>query len=308
MTRMKHIAYVAVAADTGRLDVLVARLTGLSRARVRGLIDHGGVRVNDLAASDAGAGVNAGDRLTIAFDPDRRYKEKPVARATHGFSIVFEDEYLVIVNKEAGILTVPTPRGESNTLIDLISRHLSQGRHHGPKRLVSVIHRLDRDTSGLLVFGRTPKIADDISAQFAGRKPEREYAAIVAGNVALDQGTIRSHLASDKALNQRSIKEEERGELAITHYAVKARYKGATLLAVHLETGRRNQIRVHCAEMGHPVLGDTRYSPELTQHAQWPHQRLALHARLLGFVHPVTHRPLRFECPLPQAFTVFGRG
>jgi len=308
MARLKNIAYVTETTDVGRLDLLVARLTELSRARVRGLIDHGGVRVNDLAASDGGIAVNAGDRLAITFDPERRYKEKPATRATHGFTIVFEDQHLVVVNKEAGILTVPTPKGETNTLIDLLSRHLSQGKPQGRKRLVSVVHRLDRDTSGLLVFGRTQGITDDIIAQFAGRKPEREYAAIVAGNVAEEKGTIRSHLATDKALNQRSVSDSGRGELAITHYEVRARYKTATLLAVHLETGRRNQIRVHCAELGHPILGDTRYSADAAQHPLWPHKRLALHARLLGFVHPATGRTLRFECPLPGAFAAFGRG
>ena len=156
---------------------------------------------------------------------------------------------------------------------------------------------------------RRPTVTDALIAQFAGRKPEREYAAIVAGRVKEPRGTIRSYLQTDKSLNRKSTKHgrEGKGELAITHFEVKEHYTGATLLAVSLETGRRNQIRVHCAEMGHPVLGDTRYRTKEAVHPQWPPGRLALHARLLGFSHPVGGKALRFEVELPIAFTEFWR-
>jgi 23S rRNA pseudouridine1911/1915/1917 synthase len=141
--------------------------------------------------------------------------------------------------------------------------------------------------------------------QFAANKPEREYIALVAGRVQAEQGTFESLLATDKDLNRFSTDDESIGQLAITHYRVISRHEGATLVQVRLETGRRNQIRVHFAEAGHPVLGDPRYQAELARHPYWRHERLALHARLLGFDHPVTADPLRFESSLPAEFERF---
>jgi 23S rRNA pseudouridine1911/1915/1917 synthase len=141
--------------------------------------------------------------------------------------------------------------------------------------------------------------------QFAASKPEREYIAIVAGHLEKPHSTFESLLATDKDLSRFSTEDKEIGQLAITHYRVIARLQNTTLVQVRLETGRRNQIRVQFAETGHPVLGDTRYRPELAAHPHWPHKRLALHARLLGFEHPVTGQPLRFEAALPDEMERF---
>lgn len=297
---MKKLDYNIAAVDEGRVDALVARLIGFSRARVRGLVDHGGVWVNGDLVANPGLAVVRGDRLSLAFDPERRYREKPPQRATRGFSVVYCDEQLVVVSKDAGVLSVPTSREERNTLVDRLSAHLAKGR--SDQRKVSVVHRLDRETSGLLVFGRTAADARAVIAQFAARKPEREYIALVAGCVALDEGRFESYLATDKALNQKSVAREKGGELAITHYAVTRRFPDATEVRVHLETGRRNQIRAHFAEAGHPVLGDQRYRPELAVHRKWPFTRLALHARVLGFRHPGSGKALRFEAAVPAEF------
>ncbi|HYX33417.1 MAG TPA: RluA family pseudouridine synthase [Oligoflexus sp.] len=299
---MKKLTYSVLEADAGRIDILVARLLDFSRARVRGLMDHEGVTLNGEECQDYGTHVAADDVVVLTYDPERKYREKPPERKTHGFTLIFRDEHLAIVNKDAGILTVPTDRREKNTLVDLLSNFLAGGQARGPK--VSVVHRLDRDTSGLLVFGQRPAIAENLIKQFSARKPEREYYAIVAGKLSQDKGEIRSLLQTDKALNQRS---SSTGELAITHYRVITRYQDATMVAVNLETGRRNQIRVHFAEMGHPILGDTRYEADRASHPAWPYKRLALHARMLGFSHPMTRRELRFESDLPDEFKKFTR-
>ena len=296
--------------DAGRVDAFVARTLIWSRARVRGLIDHGGVVRNAAIVEDGGQKIGPGDQVVITFDPERQYREKPRERPTRGFQVAYEDEHLIVVDKEAGILTVPTPKGETNTLVDRISAYVGKGG--GRTKKVAVVHRLDRETSGLLVFGRDPAVAKNIIAQFAAHKPEREYAALVAGRVARDRGTVDTHLVTDKALNQKSVVVGSRGaptqgERAITHFRVESRFAGATLVAVNLETGRRNQIRVHFAEMGHPVLGDQRYQAERAAHANWPYDRLALHAHILGFRHPVTGRPLRFEAAMPREFQTFVR-
>ena len=311
---LKQIIHVVGAADVGRLDALVARLLQWPRSRVRGLIGHSCASLNGVVCGDAGTMLNIGDNLSLRYDPERKYREVPAARPTHGYTVVYTDSHLAVVQKDAGLLTVPTERRESNTLVSLLANHLAKGQKRGAK--VHVVHRLDRETSGLLVFGRTQAVADMIIKQFAARKPEREYAAIVAGIIAQDEGTIQSYLRTDRALNQKSVNQksggrgqvEDKGELAITHYTVQQRYQDATLVAVRLETGRRNQIRVHLAEQGHPVLGDQRYQPEQAAHSRWPYKRLALHARVLGFVHPVTGEKLRFEAALPAEFDKFSRG
>ncbi|WP_141735080.1 RluA family pseudouridine synthase [Oligoflexus tunisiensis] len=299
---LKKQTHHVLEGEEGRIDILVARLLGFSRARVRGLMDHDGVTLNGMECQDHGTHVVARDVVDVSYDPERKYREKPPERKTHGFRLLFRDEHLVVVSKEAGVLTVPTDRREKNTLVDLLSNFLAGGQSRGAK--VCVVHRLDRDTSGILVFGLRPAVAEDLIRQFAARKPEREYYAIVAGKLAQDQGEIRSLLQTDKALNQKS---GSTGELAITHYRVIARYPDSTLVAVNLETGRRNQIRVHFAEMGHPILGDVRYERDRALHPSWPYKRLALHARMLGFSHPVTRRELRFETELPEEFKRFSR-
>jgi 23S rRNA pseudouridine1911/1915/1917 synthase len=303
----RTVRHSVTASDAGRIDALVARLLAFSRARVRGLVEHGGVAVNGETCDDCGLKVGPGDELTITYDPVRQYREKPAARATRGFEVVHADDHLVVVVKEAGVLTVPTERGETSSLVDLLSAHVNKGQPRRPR--VSVVHRLDRDTSGLLVFGKTPEVARALIAQFVAHKPEREYAVIVAGRVDRERGEIRSRLETDKALNQRSVKGGgERGELAVTRFEVRSRLADATFLVAHLETGKRNQIRVHFAEMGHPVLGDVRYRVDAAKHARWPHHRLALHARVLGFRHPVSKKELRFEAPLPREFEAFLAG
>lgn len=306
---IKKLSYSVPPDHAGRVDALVAGLIEFSRSRVRGLIDHGGVNINHILCDDAGAKLNAGDIVEITYDTERRYKEKPAVRAPRGFTIVYCDDHLVVVDKQSGLLTVPTNHRETNTLVDLLSLHLAKGQARHKKAIV--IHRLDRDTSGILVFGRSMEVASQLIGQFAEKKPEREYLAIVAGTISQDHGTITSYLATDDNLNQHSVEDDVResanAKLAITHFKVRERYKDSTLIVVNLETGRRNQIRVHFSEQNNPVLGDARYEVELAAHRSWPYKRLALHARMLGFIHPVTGKSMRFESPIPPEFSEFAR-
>lgn len=303
---VKVIDHVVRSEDHGRVDRLVSILTGMPRSRARGLVDHGGVTLDGEVCTDPGNVAAPGSELVIRFDPARKYSEKPKPRKPKGFSLVHLDDHLVVVDKHSGVLTVPTGKGDANSLVDLLANYLTAGSAgRGRRKPVHVVHRLDRDTSGLLIFGRDEGIARALINQFAAHKPEREYRALVAGRVARDEGTVRSHLVTDKSLNQRSRRPGatgKPGELAITHFKVLTWYADVTEVAVRLETGQRNQIRAHFAEMGHPVLGDARYLPEQAAHAAWPYRRLALHARVLGFVHPAQKKPLRFESPLPDEF------
>ena len=293
-----------------RIDRLVQELVGLTRSQVIGLFDHGCVSRNGAVETQPGERLALSDLVEVRYDSHQRYHPKPKPRRNLGFEIVFEDKHLIVVDKPAELLTVPTRREETNTLRDLVASYL---RHVSKARGAFPVHRLDRGVSGLLVIGKSPEITSQLKDQFAASKPEREYIAIVAGRLEQSQGTFESLLATDKDLNRFSTDDESIGQLAITHYRVVAPlaraigviFDEATLVQVRLETGRRNQIRVHFAEAGHPVLGDPRYEPELATHARWPYRRLALHARLLGFDHPITGQPLRFECPLPAEMEKF---
>lgn len=287
-----------------RADRLVQSWCALSRSQVTGLFDHGCVRIGGAVCTQPAQRLAAGDQVELSYDPHQRYHPRNKPRRNLGFEIVFEDAQLLVVIKPAGLLTVPTKREETNTLVAKATEYV---RHVGGGRGALAVHRLDRGVSGLLVLGKSPEIVRQLKDQFADNKPEREYVALVAGHVRQRQGTFQSLLATDKDLNRFSTEDEEIGQLAITHYRVVARLDEATLVQVRLETGRRNQIRVHFAEAGHPVLGDERYRPDQSAHRRWPHARLALHARLLGFTHPATHQPLRFEAPLPAEMDEFLR-
>jgi len=230
----------------------------------------------------------------------RRGERRPSSRASRRFDIVFEDDVLIVVEKSAMVLTVPTPRGETNTLADLVERYLH--RPGARRRKIEVVQRLDRETSGLIVFGKDRRTGDALRAQFRDRKPLRVYFALVAGVIEEDGGTYDSRLETNRALTRYSTDDDERGQRAVTHYRVEGRGADVTLVRVRLETGRRNQIRVQFAEALHPVLGDRRYRADLALHRLWPHQRLALHAAVLGFDHPVTGQEMRFEAPLPREF------
>jgi 23S rRNA pseudouridine1911/1915/1917 synthase len=289
----------------GRIDRLVQELCGLSRAQIRGLFDHGCVTLNGHLAAQPEERLKEGDRVELKYDPKQRYHERNKPRRNLGFEIVFEDKHLIVVEKPAELLTVPTRRQETNTLVFKLDAYV---KHVGGSRGAFTVHRLDRGVSGLLVFGKSQEVVRLLKDQFAASKPEREYVAVVAGKLSPKEGTFQSLLATDKDLNRFSTDDEKIGQLAITHFRVVSHLDDATLVQVRLETGRRNQIRVHFAEAGHPVLGDERYQPELAAHPRWPHKRLALHARLLGFEHPLTHQPLRFEAELPRELAVFLKG
>lgn len=289
----------------GRIDRCIQELVGASRSFVTGLFDNGCVRLNDEPETDGSRRLRAGDRVAVRYEADRRYTPKPPVRAVaRGFTVIHEDDDLLVVEKPAELLTVPSPAGETNTLMDRVAAYV---RSKDKKLGAWVVHRLDRGVSGLLVFGKTLEIAEALREQFAARRPEREYEALLAGALPRDAGKFESRLVTAKNLTRYSTRSEREGELAITHYRVVSRLPGFTHVAVHLETGRRNQIRVHCAEAGHPVLGDTRYRPDLACGSFWRWKRMALHATTLGFEHPNTHEPLRFRSELPAEILDFSK-
>ena len=305
--------FETIAQANERLDRVVQRLSGLSRAGVRGLLDHDCVMVNGAPASTPQTLINPGDVVRVQYDPHRRYHEKSKIESDPAYEILHEDDDLIVVIKAAHVLTVPTASGKGKTLIDALERHINQGKPARLYRRVHAVHRLDQGVSGVLVVAKNATTAEKLKKQFAAQKPERIYIAIVSGAMEESRGTFRSQLATDYSLNRYSTKRPGHGELAVTHYKVAKAGRDFTVVEVQLETGRRNQIRVHFAEAAHPVLGDPRYprklrdgQPQMTStHPWWRAKRLALHARCLAFEHPTTHKLLRFEAPIPVEFRRF---
>lgn len=237
--------------------------------------------------------VRAGETYQVVYEESRRYRARPPERPGRGYRVVYRDSDVVVVDKDPDVLSVPTRLRNEESLADrLLESEQERGVRHASLRAV---HRLDRDTSGLLVFARSGRAYAGLKKQFAGREVERRYLAVVEGRVEPDEGRFASRLMEDpKTLRVRSTKRPDEGREAITEYRVSERLPAATVLAVRLRTGRRNQIRVHCAEAGHPLVGDRRYgrpSPLI--------RRAALHAASLGFRHPATGRSLSFQSPLP---------
>jgi 23S rRNA pseudouridine1911/1915/1917 synthase len=263
------------------------------------LIHEGGVICHGKPLMQTHMRVEVGDTLELDYAPQPARQPKSLGRSAERFQIVHDDDWLIVVNKPAGLLTVPTPKRESNTLQSQIRKWL--GRQQPGAQAVCV-HRLDKLVSGLLVFAKDFETADLIRAQFEERKPQRLYTAIVMGKPSQSEGTIRSYLSTDDDLNRRSSDNPEHGELAVTHYRVKEVWQDVSLLEIQLETGRRNQIRVHMADMGHPVLGDPRYHRLDAEHPLWPYERIALHAETLAIKHPMSGELMRFVAPWPQEF------
>jgi 23S rRNA pseudouridine1911/1915/1917 synthase len=283
---------------------LVQSLLKIARKPASELLHEGMVVVNGRTVRQPHLVLSVGDQLEVEYAPQPVAPPKRKAAKREPFEIAYDDSHLMLVVKPAGMLTVPTPKREKSTLLSAVQRWLDREQ---PGQTACCVHRLDRGVSGLLVFAKSPEMAERLRNQFAQRKPERRYTAIVAGRVEPDAGTFRSFLATDADLNRFSTGTQEQGELAITHYEVREHLAGASLVTVRLETGRRNQIRVHFAEAGHPVLGDPRYQSQAAVHRAWPHKRLALHAESLGIQHPVTGERLQYVAPWPQEFRDFRR-
>jgi 23S rRNA pseudouridine1911/1915/1917 synthase len=286
----------------GRIDRLVQELVGGTRSHIAGLFDFDCVSLNSQLTRDAWRRLAAGDCVEVRFEQGRRYHPRPRPRTHQGFAVIHEDRELIVVDKSPELLTVPTERQEPYTLVYRVNEYLRRSK--GGKGAF-VVHRLDRGVSGLLVFGKTPEIAALLRDLFAERKPERKYVALVAGHLSLPEGEFHGFLATDRSLKRYSTDDEEIGQFAATHYRVLEQLKDTSLVEIWLETGRRNQIRVHFSEAGHPVLGDPRYRSEAARHPGWPYRRIALHAQTLGLTHPISGEILRFESRLPREMVSF---
>jgi 23S rRNA pseudouridine1911/1915/1917 synthase len=293
------------AAEGGvRLDKFLAAPERMgSRAEATSVIERGKVFVNDreVALSDAATPVVEGDRVRVWLDRPGSAKARPRPTRVGRLEILFEDDALVVVNKPPGLLSVPLERkSAAESVYSLIEDHF---RPRG-KRRPFVVHRIDRDTSGLVLFAKDARAQAQLKEQFKKREPERVYWAVVYGRPAPPQGTWRDHLVWDeKALIQKETHPwDPRAHEAVSDYRTLETFANAALVEVRLQTGRRNQIRLQARLRGHTLIGERRYvyGPDTMRTIQF--ERQALHAYRLAFRHPADGQPLVFEAPIPADF------
>ena len=268
------------------LDALSQLYPDTSRTTLRQMLQGGRVRVNGEAAIDAKRPVAAGDEVTVVSRAE-------AVTLPPTLTLLHEDDDVIVVIKANGLLTVATEREPENNAHQMLNEYLQQksgGRIH-------VVHRLDRETSGVLVFAKNFRAREALKEKFAAHDIDRVYVAIVEGKMQPPRGTIESNLLERPNLRMESVKKHPEAKLAITHYKTLDVAGPYSMLEVTLETGRKNQIRAHLSEAGHPIVGDPFYGSTTN-----PLRRLGLHARVLGFVHPTTGKRMTFTAPLPQQF------
>lgn len=312
-TLYEHYTFTA---DSGqqplRVDkFLMNRIENATRNKIQQAAKAGSVHVNDLAVK-SNYKVKGGDKVQVLF-AHPPYENLLVGEEIP-LDIVYEDDTLVVVNKAAGMVVHPGHGNYSGTLLNALLYHFDSLPLNANER-PGLVHRIDKDTSGLLVVAKTEQAMTHLAKQFFDKTSQRSYLALVWGDVVDDKGTIEGHIGRDpkNRLLMTVFPDGDQGKEAITHYEVIERFGYTTLIRCQLETGRTHQIRAHLKSIGHTLFSDARYGGDhilkgtsFSKYKQFVENcfkllpRQALHAQTLGFVHPVTGKPMSFEAPLPD--------
>ena len=288
--RPDYILTFNVEADQERLlDYLLAIMSDRKRTTVKDFLKHNQVMVNGNVTRRWDLPLRAGDTVRVNTSREFQLFRNP------RLHIMYEDDDIIVVNKGYGLLSVGTDSKREGTAYSLLREYV---KRVDPRQKLFIVHRLDQQTSGVLLFAKSAEAKEAMQHNWNNMVLERKYAAIVKGRPDPVEGTITSYLAENAAHEVYSTDKPSEGKLAVTRYRTVRTRGGYSLLEVQLETGRKNQIRVHLAEQGLPIVGDRRYGSDIS-----PIHRLALHAETLRFVHPVTRRDMYFTCPLPPGFS-----
>ncbi len=285
--KLKEIA-VKVSEPTELMKFLIEKFPEKSRTTIKSLLAHKQVTVGDMVTTQFDLPLKRGQ---MVFLNKQKSDEKPRFR---GLRIVHEDADIIVIDKASGLLSMASETEKTKTAYSILSEYVKK---FDPKNLIFIVHRLDRDTSGLMLFAKSKKVQEILQKDWNDSIVERSYLAVVEGTVEKTEGTIVSWLKENKALIMYSSKTQEDGQKAITHYKVMKTGNQFSLLDVKLETGRKNQIRVHMKDLGYPVTGDKKYGSKLN-----PIGQMGLHARVLAFKHPGNGKVLRFDTPIPGKF------
>lgn len=274
--------------ETTLLQCLEQKLSDHKRSSLKAMMKYGQVAVNGVPTSQFDVTVQPGDEMSVNFT-------RPFVTFSHPrIRLVYEDDDIIVVHKGSGILSVGTDNRSDGTAYSIVRNYL---KNKDPHLKLFIIHRLDRDTSGLMMFAKNIEAKEAMQHNWNNMVLSRTYVAVVEGKVEKESGTVRSYLAETSQYEVYSTQNPEEGQLAITRYKRLDCRHGYSLMELSLDTGRKNQIRVHMKDLGHPIVGDRKYGAKSS-----PLRRMALHARTLRFVHPVTRKDMLFETPIPSRF------
>ena len=284
---IKSLLTFNVVKEAVLIDFIMEKMHGISRNRAKALITNRVVLVNNAITTHPLTELHPGQ--VVQLD---RSKHKMSFHCKE-LDIVYEDPYLLVIDKHPGLLSMSN-NTKQQTVQTVLNRYLEKG---GGRNTSHLVHRLDRDTSGLMVYAKDVQTQQSLINGWQELVSDRRYIALVEGELEKPHGNVRSWLTEDKRFITHSSKVDNGGKYAVTHYNVLTSSNGYSLVECVLETGRKNQIRVHMSDLGHPVVGDSKYGASGD-----PIRRLGLHAYMLCFTHPVTGKHLRFETPLPVSF------
>lgn len=294
-----------------RIDRYVSgAIPGFSRSRVRKLIEDGCVLLSAGPAKAAGR-LKGGEEITVTVPPVRPLELLPEDRPLH---VLFEDAHLMVVDKPAGMVVHPAPGHAQNTLVNILLARAGGLSGIGGVARPGIVHRLDKDTSGILAVAKTDRAHEGLSAQLSAHRMDRRYHGIVWGGTPVDRGTVTTRIGRHPVHRKKMAVLRDGGRVAVTHYRRLATFGPFSLLEFRLETGRTHQVRVHCAHLGCPIVGDDVYGRSRKivlgrgkDAATLLLSRFMLHAYRLGFVHPVTGEALSFTVPDPPEFEALRR-
>ena len=271
------------------MKFLIENLPNKNRNNIKSLLKNKQVLVNGAAISQFNHPLNPGQEVMIT---ESRFSDKDMKR----IKVVYEDEYLIAVEKASGILSIATDKEREKTAYNIVKNYV---KSRNPLEKLFIVHRLDRETSGVMIFAKTEEMQQILQTNWQKMVLERTYVAVVEGKVEKNSDTIVSYLKENSAfVTFSSDKEIEGSKKAITHYTVLKRSKGFSLVEANIETGRKNQIRVHMQSLGHSVVGDKKYGATTN-----PLGRLGLHAKSIIFKHPKTGKVLSFQTGIPAKFS-----
>ncbi len=277
--------------STERLDKYLSNVLDISRSKVQNLIKQDKVKVNGKTEKESFK-VSNGDRIEVDDDLDFSIDVEP---ENLKLDIVYEDPYLMIVNKESGMVVHPAPGNYNHTLVNAVLYHLGKGKTKNMRP--GIVHRIDKDTSGLMVVAKTDDALEKLSLMIKNKEIERKYLAIVDGIIGPASGTIDAPIGRDPKNREKMCVTSENSRNAITHFKVLKRFKSNTLVLCKLDTGRTHQIRAHMAYIGHPITNDPLYeNKNASSFGQM------LHSYSIDFVHPITQKHLHFDVEPPKEF------
>lgn len=271
------------------LEFLIQNLESQSRTNIKKLMSERQILINGVVHTQFNHPLVKGDKVEILYTKVRGQK-------ITGLKIIFEDDDIIVVDKESGVLSMSTDKEREKTAYSTIRAYLKE---KNPMNKVFIVHRLDRDTSGVMIFAKSEEMQQKLQTKWSEIVTERMYVAIVEGRVEKSEDTIQSYLKENSVFVITSSNTDAfGGKLAISNYKVVAKSPAFTMLEVKIETGRKNQIRVHMQDIGHPIIGDSKYGSKKN-----PLARLGLHAKTIIFKHPKTGKILEFVSPIPTRFS-----